>query len=338
MKGALVSYQSVGVIGAGAWGTALAEAACRAERDVLIWAYEHDTVDEINAQHTNRVFLPDVALSPRIRATTDVTEIAACDMLLMVAPSRHVRAVAAEFAPHIRTKPVVICTKGFELDTGKMMSDVITEALPHALPAVMAGPSFASEVAQGLPAALTLAVRDERLGQNVAKTLGSSSLRIYWTGDMLGVQIGSAVKNVLAIASGIVVGRRLGANAQAALITRGFAELMRFGVAMGARSETLSGLSGFGDLILTCYSTQSRNMSLGVALGEGKTLAEVLGSRKSVSEGAYSAAAAVTRARALGVEMPICDAVRAVLAGETDIDTAITALLSRPQRSEAERG
>lgn len=336
-KGHAVNYQTVGVIGAGAWGTALAEAASRAGRDVLIWAYERDTVDEINSQHTNRVFLPDVPLDPQIRATSDPAEIAACDLLLMVAPSRYVRTIANVFAPHIRTKPVVICTKGFEEETGKLMSDVVAEALPHSLPAVMAGPSFAAEVARGLPAALTLAARDERLGQHVAKALGSRSMRLYWTGDMLGVQVGGAVKNVLAIASGIVVGRKLGANAQAALITRGFAELMRFGLALGARSETLSGLSGFGDLILTCYSTQSRNMSLGVALGEGKTLAEVLGSRKSVSEGTFSAAAAVARAKSLGVEMPICDAVRAVLAGQADIDDVIAGLLARPQRSENER-
>ncbi|MEJ2117994.1 MAG: NAD(P)-dependent glycerol-3-phosphate dehydrogenase, partial [Alphaproteobacteria bacterium] len=258
------------------------------------------------------------------------------DLLLMVVPSPHVRRIAEQLAPHIHTKPLVICSKGFEETSNKLMSDVVIETLPHILPAVMVGPSFAAEVAHGLPAALTLAVRDERLGQGVAKALGSNSLRLYWTGDMLGVQIGSAVKNVLAIASGIVVGRRLGANAQAALITRGFAEMMRFGVAMGAREETLSGLSGFGDLILTCYSQQSRNMSLGVALGEGKTLAEILGSRRSVSEGTHAAAAVVARARALGVEMPICDAVRAVLADEADIDEAIAGLLSRPQRSETD--
>ena len=332
-----MTYQSVGIIGAGAWGTALAEAARRTGRDVTLWGHERDTVAEINERHTNGVYLPGVTLDPRIRATFNPADIAAASLILMVTPSQFLRAVASEFAPHLGARPVVICTKGFEAATGKMMSDVLAETLPQALPAVMAGPSFAAEVARGLPAALTLAATDETLGRDIVAALASRSMRLYWTDDMLGVQIGSAVKNVLAIASGIVVGRRLGANAQAALITRGFAELMRFGVGVGARAETLEGLSGLGDLILTCSSTQSRNMSLGVALGEGKTLAEVLGSRKSVSEGAHSAAAAVARAKAAGVELPICDAVRAVLAQEMSIDEAIEALLSRPFRAEAER-
>ena len=330
-----MAYQTVGVIGAGAWGTAIAEAARRAGRDVLLWAYEHDTVDEINNAHTNHIYLPGVTLDKGIRATTSAAEIGAMDIIVMVVPSQFFRTIANEFAPHIGAKPVVICTKGFEGD-GKMMSDVLSETLPQALPAVMAGPSFAAEVARGLPAALTLAAHDQTLGKNIVAALGSRSMRLYWTNDVLGVQLGGAVKNVLAIASGIVVGRKLGANAQAALITRGFAEMMRFGIKLGARAETISGLSGLGDLILTCSSTQSRNMSLGVALGEGKTLADVLSSRKSVSEGAHTAAAAVTRARDMGVELPICDAVRAVLAREVDIDEAMTALLSRPFRSEVE--
>lgn len=331
-----MAYQSVGVIGAGAWGTALAEAARRAGRDVLLWAHERETVDEINATHTNSVYLPGITLDAAIRASTSAAEVAACDIILMVAPSQFVRSVAAEFVPHIGAKPVIICTKGFEKHSNKMMSDVIAESLPDAIPAIMTGPSFAAEVARALPAALTLAARDHALGKDIVAALGSRTLRIYWTDDMLGVQLGGAVKNVLAIASGIVVGRKLGANAQAALITRGFAEMMRFGIALGARAETLSGLSGLGDLILTCSSAQSRNMSLGLGLGEGKTLDEVLGPRKSVSEGAHSAAAAVERARSMGIELPICDAVRAVLAGEMDIPQAIDALMSRPFRGEAE--
>lgn len=332
-----MTFQTVGIIGAGAWGTALAEAARRTGRDVILWAHEPETVAEINEHHTNSVYLPGVSLDPAIRASTSAAETAAANLILMVTPSQFMRTVTRDFGPHLERKPVVICTKGFEADSGKMMSDVLAETLPHALPAIMAGPSFAAEVARGLPAALTLATTDEALGRNIVAALASRSLRLYRTDDMHGVQTGSAVKNVLAIASGIVVGRRLGANAQAALITRGFAELMRFGLAIGARAETLEGLSGLGDLILTCSSTQSRNMSLGLALGEGKTLAEVLGSRKSVSEGAHTAAAAVARAKALGVEMPICEAVRAVLAQEMSIDEAIEALLSRPFRAETER-
>ena len=331
-----MAYHSIGIVGAGAWGTALAESAVTAGREVRLWAYERETVEEINSWHTNRVYLPGVTLSPRLKATAHVAEIAACDLVLLVVPSQFFRGIVSEFAPHLAGKPALIATKGLEA-SGKLMSDVLAEVAPDAVPGILAGPSFASEVARGQPTALTVAVPDETLGNAAANALGSRSLRLYWTDDMRGLQVGGAVKNVIAIASGIVAGRRFGSNAEAALITRGFAELMRFGMAMGARPETLSGLSGLGDLILTCSSQQSRNMSLGFALGEGKPLADILGTRKSVSEGTHSAAAVVARAAEMGIEMPICDAVRAVLAGETDIDGAITALLSRPFRAEADR-
>jgi glycerol-3-phosphate dehydrogenase (NAD(P)+) len=332
-----VAYHSIGIVGAGAWGTALAESAATAGREVRLWAYERDTVEEINEYHQNRVYLPGVTLSPRVKATARVADIASCELVLMVTPSQFFRPIVTEFAPHLAGKPVIIGTKGIEEGSGKLMSEVLTEVVPGVLPGVMTGPSFASEVARGLPTALTLAMADETLGNEAANALGSRTLRLYWTDDMRGVQVGGAVKNVLAIACGIVAGRRLGSNAQAALIARGFAELSRFGIAMGARPETLSGLSGLGDLILTCSSPQSRNMSLGLALGEGKTLAEILGSRKSVSEGTHAAAAVVALAAERGIEMPICEAVRAVLSGETDVDGAISALLSRPFRAEADR-
>jgi glycerol-3-phosphate dehydrogenase (NAD(P)+) len=333
----MTEYRSVGIIGAGAWGTALAVAARRAGREVALWAYERETVEEINHGHSNHIYLPGVSLEPGIRATAKTADVGAADLILIVVPSQFFRSVAGEFRKHIGAKPVIICTKGFEEDTGKMMADIVAEALPEAMPGVLAGPSFAGEIARGLPAALTLATRSEEVGQAVATALGSRALRLYWTSDLLGAQLGGAVKNVVAIACGIVTGRALGSNAQAGVMTRGFAELMRFGTAMGARPETLTGLSGLGDLILTCSSDQSRNMSLGKALGEGRALGDILGARKSVSEGAHSAAAAVARGRELGVELPICEAVRAILAGETPVDEAITALLSRPFRCEAER-
>ena len=329
--------KSIGIVGAGAWGTALAESAAQAGRDVRLWAYERETVEEVNAYHTNRVYLPGVTLSPGVKATARTQDIASADIVLMVVPSQFFRSIVAEFAPLLAGKPVLICTKGFEEGSGKLMSDVLAEVAPGALAGVLTGPSFAAEVARGLPTALTIAAPDETFGNEAANALGSRTLRLYWTDDMRGVQVGGAVKNVLAIACGIVSGRRFGSNAQAALISRGFAELSRFGIAMGARPETLSGLSGLGDLILTCSSPQSRNMSLGLALGEGKTLADILGSRKSVSEGAHSAGAVVALAREMGIEMPICEAVRAVLAGEMDVDAAITALQSRPFRAEADR-
>jgi glycerol-3-phosphate dehydrogenase (NAD(P)+) len=330
-----VTFDSVGIIGAGAWGTALAQAQRGAGRPVRLWAREPEVVAEINGAHANSVFLPGVSLDPGLAATGDLAEIAVQDVVLMVAPAQHVRAAAAALVPRLpRGKPVVICAKGLEQATGKLMGQVLAEALPQATLAVLSGPSFAAEVARGLPAALTLAAAEETLGQALATALGCRHLRIYWSGDLVGVQLGGAVKNVLAIAAGIVEGRGLGASAHAALVTRGFAELRRFGEALGARPETLMGLSGLGDLLLTCGSPQSRNMSLGRTLGQGQTLAAVLGSRQSVAEGVYTAAAVARVAAEKGVDMPICRAVHAIVEGRLSIDAAIEALLSRPQRAE----
>lgn len=332
----MTDYQKIGIVGAGAWGTALAVAACRAGRDVTLWAYEPDTVLDINQQHENHIYLPGVTLDRNIRATAKIPEAASADLILMVVPSQFFRNVAKEFAPYIADKPVIICTKGFEADTGELMSDILAETMPKAIVGALAGPSFANEIARDKPAALTVATESEVIGLRVANAMGSRMLRLYWSDDVRGLQIGGAIKNVLAIGAGIVAGRRLGDNAHAGFITRGFAELMRFGIAMGAKPETLTGLSGLGDLILTCSSEQSRNMSLGKALGEGRKLEEILGSRRSVTEGTHSAAAAVALAEQQNIELPICDAIRAILAGETGIDDAIGAILSRPFRGEAE--
>jgi glycerol-3-phosphate dehydrogenase (NAD(P)+) len=330
-----VTFDSVGIIGGGAWGTALAQALQVAGRSARLWAREAEVVDEINARHANTPFLAGVALDAGLRATGDLAEIAAQDVVLMVAPAQHVRNVAAELSRHLpQGKPVVVCAKGLEQATGKLLGQVLAESLPQATLAVLSGPSFAAEVARGLPAALTLAAADESLGQSLATALGCRHLRIYWSGDLVGVQLGGAVKNVLAIAAGIVEGRGLGASAHAALVTRGFAELRRFGDALGARADTLMGLSGLGDLLLTCGSPQSRNMSLGRALGQGQTLAAVLGSRRSVAEGVYTAAAVTKVAAEKGIDMPICRAVHAIVQGQISVDAAIEALLSRPQRAE----
>jgi glycerol-3-phosphate dehydrogenase (NAD(P)+) len=330
-----VTFSSIGVIGGGAWGTALAQTLRLAGREVRLWAREAEVAAEINAGHTNSAFLPGVMLDPRLGATTKLADIASLDVVLMVAPAQHVRAVAGELARHLPAgKPVVLCAKGLEQATGKLLGDVLTETIPRATQAVLSGPSFAADVARGLPAALTLAIADEALGQALATALGSRTLRIYWSSDKRGVQLGGAVKNVLAIAAGIVDGKGLGASAHAALVTRGFAELRRFGEALGARADTLMGLSGLGDLLLTCGSTQSRNMSLGRALGQGQTLASVLGSRRSVAEGVFTAAAVAKVAREKGVDMPICQAVHGIVEGKLTVDAAIEALLSRPQRAE----
>ena len=330
-----MAFNSVGIVGGGAWGTALAQTARLAGREVLLWALEADVVAEINSRHANTPFLPGVPLDPALRATVTLAEVAVCDAVLMVVPAQHVRTIAGQLTPYLsRGKPVVMCAKGLEQSTGKLMGEVMAEALPAATQAVLSGPSFAADVARGLPAAGTIATAEESLGQQLAVALGYRNLRIYWSGDLIGVQLGGALKNVLAIAAGIVHGRGLGASAHAALVTRGFAELRRFGSALGAKPETLMGLSGLGDLLLTCGSPQSRNMSLGHALGEGKSLKSVLESRRSVAEGVYTAAAVTRVAGRHGIEMPICEAVHAIVGDKVSIDAAIDALLSRPFKAE----
>jgi glycerol-3-phosphate dehydrogenase (NAD(P)+) len=330
-----VAFDSIGIVGAGAWGTALGQTMRLAGRPALIWAREPEVVAEIGASHANSAFLPGVALDPALRATANLADVAACDVVLMVAPAQHARTVAMQLVPHLAAgKPVAICAKGLEQATGKLLGEAMAEALPQAALAVLSGPSFAADVARGLPTALTLACADEALGARLVEALGYRHFRLYRSTDMVGVQLGGAVKNVLAIAAGIVAGKGLGASAHAALVTRGFAELRRFGTALGARPETLMGLSGLGDLLLTCGSPQSRNMSLGRALGQGQSLEAVLGSRRSVAEGVYTAAAVAKVAAEQAIDMPISAAVNAIVAGTTTVDAAIEALLSRPFKAE----
>jgi len=326
---------AVGVIGAGAWGTALATAAARAGRPVVLWGRDPATVATINADHENRTRLPGIALDKAIGATTDLAEACRADMIILGVPAQSVRSVSAAMAAHLRAgTPVLIAAKGFERETGALMSDVLAETLPQAVAAVLSGPSFASDVANGLPTAVTLAAAAEDTARALVDAIGHPAFRPYRSTDLIGVQAGGALKNVLAIACGVVVGKALGASAQAALVARGFAELTRFGQAIGGRPETLAGLSGLGDLVLTATSPQSRNYSFGVALGRGEAVAGMLDPGRPVTEGAWTAAAVVDRSRTLGVEMPICEAVAAVVAGEIDVDRAIEGLLARPFRSE----
>jgi len=330
-----MELQSVGIIGAGAWGTALAITTRRTGRDVRLWAHEPETVAAVNETHRNEIFLPDIALDPAIEATSSIDEIANCDILLMVTPAQHLRGIASELAPHIRQgQPLVLCSKGIEQATGELMSQLATDLLPKAEIAVLSGPSFAAEVAAGLPAAVTLAVADETRGSALSHALSDARFRCYWSRDIIGAEIGGAVKNVYAIAAGIVAGKGLGASAHAALVTRGFAEMARFGLALGARLETMTGLSGLGDLVLTCGSPHSRNMSLGIALGQGQTIEKALDGRLTVTEGVPTARAMVEMAAARGIDMPIATAVHSVISGNTTVDAAIEALLARPLRSE----
>jgi glycerol-3-phosphate dehydrogenase (NAD(P)+) len=329
------SPANIGIVGAGAWGTALAQSLAASDRRVTLWARNRDLVDALNATHRNQAYLPDVTLDPRIEATHDLAAVAGCHIILLVAPAQQTRAMAALLRPHLTgSVPVVICAKGLEQSTGSMLSDVLAEALPVAQPAVLSGPSFAHDVVRGLPTAVTLATTDEALGSELANTLGSRTFRVYWTSDMIGAQLGGALKNVLAIAAGIVDGKMLGASAHAALVTRGFAELRRFASAYGARPETLMGLSGLGDLVLTCGSGQSRNMSLGRALGQGQTLDQILAGRRSVSEGVYTATAVNAAADSKALDMPICRAVAEIITGAASVDEAIGGLLARPFKAE----
>ncbi|WP_419816211.1 NAD(P)H-dependent glycerol-3-phosphate dehydrogenase [Glacieibacterium sp.] len=322
---------SIGIVGGGAWGTALACLMAGKGVDVRLWARELAVVESIAAGKDNPRFLPGVSLPMGITATNDLRKLSPCGIWLVVVPAQHLRATLEAARPESRT--LVLCAKGIEAGTHQLLAEVAAEVVPQAELAVLSGPTFAAEVASGKPTAVTLACADARLGASLVDLLKTPTFRPYLTDDVVGAEIGGAVKNVLAIACGVVIGRGLGENARAALLSRGYAEMLRFAVARGARAETLAGLSGLGDLVLTCGSAQSRNMSLGIAIGEGRPAAELLGSRVTVAEGAATAPVLVEAAKAAGVEMPIAEAVAALLAGAS-VGPVIDALLSRPLRSE----
>ena len=326
----MTSFQSVTVIGAGAWGTALAGVAARAGRDVTLYARDSGRAAQIAATRANPK-LSGVLLDANIKVTGDLAVAAAAGIILIATPAQNLRAAINPFAPHLaKPTPVIACAKGIERGTHKFMTEVIAETAPNAVPAILSGPSFAEDVARGLPTAVTLAANDETLASALVHALGSATFRPYHTTDIRGVEIGGAAKNVLAIAAGIVIGRKLGASAQAALTTRGFSELVRLGRACGARGETMAGLSGLGDLILTCSSPQSRNLALGIALGRGEPRP-----RGKLAEGEFTAPVLVEIARKKGIEMPISQAVGGILAGRINVEEAISGLLSRPLKAEA---
>ena len=329
------SPEKIAVLGAGSWGTALASLVARHGHPTVLWGRDAAMAEAIDQRHENTRYLPGIPLDPALGLTGDLAEAAAADVLMLVTPAQHLRAACARLAPIAAAgTPVVLCAKGVELATGCLMSEAAEAELPGHPIAVLSGPTFAAEVARGQPTAVTLAIGDPALGTRLVETLGSRSFRPYLSDDVTGAQIGGAVKNVLAIACGIIEGKRLGDNARAALITRGLAEITRLALALGARPETLTGLSGLGDLTLTCTSHQSRNMSLGAALGQGRPLAEILGERHSVAEGVHTAAAVGALAARKGVDMPICQAVDAILNRGADIDATIAALMARPFRIE----
>lgn len=330
-----MQFKTAGVIGAGAWGTALAQVAGWAGLDVLLQAREPEVVESIRARRINEAFLPGIVLDDHVSVTSELADLGACDLILAVPPAQHMRSTLAAFAAHHRPGvPVILCSKGIERGSLKLMTDVLAETLPGAPAAVLSGPSFAGEVARGLPSAVTLACADEALGEELMWTLSAPGFRPYLATDLIGAEVGGAIKNVLAIACGMAEGRGLGRSAHAALITRGFAEMTRMGVALGGKAETVAGLCGLGDLVLTCSSPQSRNMSLGLALGQGQTVEQALAGKRSVAEGYESAPAVRELAAKMGVDMPISLAVAALLSGETTVEAVIDNLLSRPLKAE----
>lgn len=326
---------NLGIIGGGAWGTALAQALRMAGTDVQILAREKKVVEDITLYHHNHDFLPGIKLDVLVKATLNISEMAMKDALLLVVPAQHMRAMCKLLVGRVpKEMPLVICAKGIEAETGKLMGEVVKEILPEHPLAVLSGPTFAAEVAKNLPAAVTIASRDIALARHLAATFGSKTFRPYSSNDMVGVEVAGALKNVIAIGCGIVIGKGLGENARAALMTRGLHEISQLAATMGGKAETLMGLSGLGDLVLTCGSPQSRNMSLGVALGKGRKLQEILAERSSVTEGVTTSLAALKLAQAHKVDMPIMEAIAAILHKNANIEQTVDALLSRPFRAE----
>lgn len=332
------AYQTVAVVGGGAWGTAIAEAAARAGRDVILWAREPETVSAVNSKHENTPFLAGVPLSVNIRATGELEEIAAADVIFWVTPAQFLGLVAGQAKAALdqsgKNQPQVICCKGIHIETGKLMSEMLDEALPGYTQAILSGPTFAREVASGKPTAVTLSCGDDDTGMRIIETIGLPTFRPYLSTDPRGAEIGGAIKNVFAIACGIIDGKQMGDNARAALIARGTAEMVRLGMALGGKRETMMGLAGLGDLVLTCTSTQSRNFSLGQAIGQGQTMEEIMASRNTVAEGVTTALAVHKLAQRLGIDMPITAAVHAVIHEGAPIDQVIFDLLSRPFTTE----
>ncbi|MCK6418344.1 MAG: NAD(P)-dependent glycerol-3-phosphate dehydrogenase [Alphaproteobacteria bacterium] len=328
--------RTISIIGAGAWGTALAQAYAIAGRPVRLWAREAELARVLNVRHENPTYLPGAPLDPRIEATADLAQAMGADILLLVTPAQSLRSMLTSMKPMLRPDvPVVLCAKGIEIGTGRLLSAIVQEMIPQAPLAVLSGPTFAGEVVQGLPAAMTLAIADNSIASALQADLSTPRLRAYLSDDLIGVQVGGAIKNVIAIACGIAQGKGYGESARAALIARGLAEITRLAVALGGKAQTMLGLSGVGDLTLTCNSMRSRNFSLGVALGQGQSLQSILDNRAAVTEGIYTAQAASALAQQIGVDMPITKAVQACLQEGLAVDKAIEALLNRSLKDES---
>lgn len=331
------AIETIGIIGGGAFGTALGLTAARAGRNVRLWARDPEIAASIRTRRQNPKYLPGITFDEDLQATTSLAEAADADAVLLVTPAQTTRSLLAELnATGAIRGPLVLCAKGIEQTTGKLLSQVIEEELPGVEAGVLSGPSFADDIARGLPTAVTVAAGSADTARSLCKALQSACFRPYASVDLVGTQVGGALKNVLAIACGAVAGRKLGASAQAALTARSFAELTRLGTAMGAQAETLTGLSGLGDLVLTCSSSQSRNFSFGMRLGEGFLASELIAAGGKLAEGAYSARVAVNLARQHQVDVPICKTVAQMIDADLSIDDALNTLMARPLKSETD--
>lgn len=333
----MTDIKTLGVIGAGAWGTALAHVFAQKDAQVSLWAHDAANAGVINNTRVNEKYLPDIVLSDNVTATGDLKTACACDAVILVVPTQYMAGIVEKAAKFIKAgAPILIASKGIDITSLRLLSQIVSGALPDNPVGVLTGPNLAREIAQNLPAAMTLAMPAQHsdLAYNLCEILSTPHLRIYAGDDIIGAQIGGAIKNVIAIACGIAEGKHMGDNARAAIVTRGMAEMVRLGTALGADAETFLGLSGIGDLTLTCNAIQSRNFSLGVAIGQGRRAADILAERASVAEGYYTAEAAVKLAEKMGVDMPICHAVYETLHKEKAVDYVIKGLLMRPVRAE----
>jgi glycerol-3-phosphate dehydrogenase (NAD(P)+) len=326
---------TIGILGGGAWGTALAQVQAVAGRDAVLWAREPAVVNAVNNNGENTPFLPGIDLHRNVRATGDLMDACASDVLLLVVPTQYMRAILGQIGSNkLKNKTLVLCAKGIEIETGDLLSEIVRAVIPDADIAVLTGPTFAREIASGLPAAVTIAANDLEKARGLSSLLGSKTFRPYASDDVIGAEVGGAVKNVLAIACGVIAGKRYGDSARAALLTRGMSEMMRIALALGGKRETLMGMCGLGDLVLTATSMQSRNFSLGFALGEGRKLSDIMGSRTAVTEGVHTARAVMNLTRRLKIDLPVMTAVHGLLHENLQADTVIDNLLSRPFNDE----
>jgi len=328
-------YKEISVIGAGAWGTALAEVISRQGNKVNLWARESDVVKNINTLNTNDLYLPNTKLSKLIIAHNNLNDVLDCDLLLMVTPAQFMRSILDDLKSDLNEEvPIVLCSKGIETKTLNLMSEIAEAIIPNNTIAILSGPTFAIDVVKNKPTAVTLACKDLDIGKNIADSINLPTFRPYLSEDVIGAQIGGATKNVIAIAAGVVEGQNLGDSARAATIARGYTEINRLAVELGGKEETLSGLSGMGDLLLTCNSKNSRNFSLGIKLGQGLNVKEATNNLSSVAEGVYSAKAINKLSNKLDIDMPITNAVNDLIEKNKSVDEIIDDLLSRPLKKE----